>query len=380
MEAVGAAFDLKAPNRKENRMSSPTRRTFLKAALATAASLFLPRFLLARENPRPFWFLHTPTGESWAVDDPVAWSLANARQPILERACERLVTLDAADPQRVIRLVTRRCRLNLLELRPGRVVVHHWGQQGLGDLRPFFKQHGLATKGVQVALIERKRETTTVQTGADFLYGERLAEDFPLAVYLGKWRRRAIEEPDDGQPAPCSVSNYCWEGVEQRRIPWRVLKSAWRHEDAPLCQNCDRPTVLTDFGYFACGFYKRGPIVVRICPLCRSRFEDRSPWDGPAWMLANLDEPLLPSADIMFGNPVKYTLPWTPEGQAHELNLRVVRCLNKIDGRRRFFADTSGHVDRMGKRGSVTLPPYNGPVEGVEEWCRNVIRLLPVEE
>jgi hypothetical protein len=62
------------------------------------------------------------------------------------------------------------------------------------------------------------------------------------------------------------------------------------------------------------------------------------------------------------------------------LNLRVVRCLNEIDGRCRFFADTSGHVGRMGKRGSVTLPPFAGPVEGVEEWCHRIIRRLPDEE
>ena len=35
-------------------------------------------------------------------------------------------------------------------------------------------------------------------------------------------------------------------------------------------------------------------VVVRICPPCGSRFEDQSPWDGPEWMPANLDEPLLP--------------------------------------------------------------------------------------
>jgi hypothetical protein len=247
----------------------------------------------------------------------VAWALANARRPILERARARLVTLDAADPQRVLRLVVRRCRLNLPELHPERVVVHHWGQQGIADLRPFFKQHRLARKNVQVALIDRKRELTSVQTGADFLFGERLADNFPVKAYEEKWRRRAIEETGDWTPAPCSGSNYCWEGVEQGRVPWRVLKSAWRHEDAPPCRNCDRPTLLTAFGHFACGFYKRGPTVVRICPLCRSRFEDHSPWGGPAWLLANLDGPLLPSADLMFGRPVKWTLPWTAEGQAH---------------------------------------------------------------
>jgi hypothetical protein len=195
-------------------------------------------------------------------------------------------------------------------------------QQGQADLRPFFKQHSLAKQSVQVALIDRKRETITAQTGDAFLYGERLAEEFPLDVYLEKWRRRAVEEPDDWTPAPCSGSNYCWEGVEQRRIPWRVLKSAWRHENPPLCQNCDRPTLLTAFGYFTCGCYKRGPEVVRICPLCGSEFEDHSPWGGPEWMLANLDEPLLPTADLMFGRPVTYTLPWTAKGQAHQLTLR----------------------------------------------------------
>jgi hypothetical protein len=51
--------------------------------------------------------LHAPTGESWGVDDPVTWSLENAGQPVLERARERLVTLTAADPRRVIRLVAR---------------------------------------------------------------------------------------------------------------------------------------------------------------------------------------------------------------------------------------------------------------------------------
>jgi hypothetical protein len=45
-----------------------------------------------------------------------------------------------------IRLITRRRKLNLLELRPGRVMVQHWGQQGQADLRPFFKQHRLALK------------------------------------------------------------------------------------------------------------------------------------------------------------------------------------------------------------------------------------------
>ncbi len=314
-------------------MSLVSRRTCLQTVAAAVASFFLPRSLRTEERAR-FWFLHTATGDSWPVTDPVGWTLTNSQQPILARASKGLRTLTAADDQRIIRLVIRRCNLNLIELHHERVVVHHWTQQGKGDLRPFFKAHRLATKSVQVALTDRKRELTTIQTGDAFLFGERLAESFPVDRYEQKWQRQAIEEQDDGQPAPCSVSNYCWAGVEDRRIPWRILKSAWRHENAPLCQNCDKPTLLTVFGYFVGSFYKREQKVIRICPLCSSRFEDCSPWDGPAWMLANLDEPLLPSADIMFGNPVRYTLPWTREGQAHQLNLRLVN-LPEPDRRRR---------------------------------------------
>src|SRR5919202_1118339 len=109
-------------------MSHPSRRTFLQTVAAAVASFLLPRSLRAEGRPR-FWFLHTEAGTLWPVNDPVAWSLENARQSSLERARERLLTLDAADPQRVIRVVVRRCRLNLLELRPWQVVVHHWGQQ-----------------------------------------------------------------------------------------------------------------------------------------------------------------------------------------------------------------------------------------------------------
>ena len=160
MKAVSAAFSSMALTCKEMPMPF-SRRIFLKSVTSAVASFFPPWSLRAEGRPR-FWFLQTKTGDSWPVTDPVTWALANAHQPILERARERLVTLDTTDPQRVIRLVVRRCRLNLIELRPGRVVVHFWGSQGQGDLRPFFKRHGLATKGVRVTLIDRKREASTL--------------------------------------------------------------------------------------------------------------------------------------------------------------------------------------------------------------------------
>jgi hypothetical protein len=89
--------------------------------------------------------------------------------------------------------------------------------------------------------------------------------------------------------------------------PVGVLKSAWRHEDAPPCRNCDEPTLVTSFGYFVCGLYKRGPVVTRVCLRCRRDLEDHAWWSSPQWMLANLEEPMLPSWDLMFGRPVRYT-------------------------------------------------------------------------
>lgn len=300
-------------------MPVPSRRTFLQTAVAAVASLFLPRFLLARPNPRSFWFLHTPTGESCAVDNPVAWALGNARHPILERARERLMTLDADDPQRVIRLIVRRCQLNLVELRPGRVVVHHWGQQGQGDLRPFFKQHGLATKGVKVALLDRKREVSTLRQGEDFLFGERLPLFLPWK-YWRKWERRAVEEPNDWTAAPHTWSGFAWEGIEPNSIPWAALKSAWRRTTAPHCLNCDQPTLLTNFGFPWSGMFNRRPFFIHVCGKCRRLFEDRSVRDVPRWIVANLDAEVWPVYDMVWGNLVKWKPP--PSDGASEGHLR----------------------------------------------------------
>jgi hypothetical protein len=290
-------------------MSSPTRRTFLQTTLGAAASLFLPRFLLTRGNS--FWFLHMPSGEAWAVDDPVTWALEHAREPILERARERLVTLDAADPERVIRVVVRRCQLNLLELRPGQVAVHHWGQQGQGDLRPFFKKHGLAKRDVRVTLIDRKRETTTVQAGDAFLYGERLAPFWPWKAYQTKWQRRAVEERDHWTAAAHTWSGFAWEGIEPNRIPWAALKSAWRRTTPMACPNCDEPTILVNFGLPQCGFCNREALFLHACRQCHRQFQDRSidRFDVQTWMVSNLDAEVLPDYILWMGKPVKWEPP-----------------------------------------------------------------------
>jgi hypothetical protein len=263
------------------------------------------------------------------------------------------------------------------------VAVHCWGTQGQADLRPFLKEHGLARRSTVVTLIDRKREVSTVQRNDDYLYGERYCPLWPLNIYLlhvyrKKWQRRFIEEPSDWKASPDGWSNYCWEGVEHRCIPWRVLKSAWRHETAPACRNCNKPTLLISFGYYVCGFYKRGPKVTRICPLCGRNFKDRSPWDGGQWMMENVDEPLLPVCDIMFGQPVRYTLPWTAEGQAHDRNLRLVHYLIQTDHRGVYLYDVRGHIVLTRNNTTVDLPPLDEN-ESVEEWCRRVECLIRKE-
>ena len=118
------------------------RRQFLQTI--TAASLLLPKGLLARSPEQTFHFIHVDTLNSWPVTDPVAWCLENADQPILERASERLVKLTPEDAVRIIRPVVRRCSLNLLEIHPGQVVtVPPLGNATCGDVRHVLpKTHG----------------------------------------------------------------------------------------------------------------------------------------------------------------------------------------------------------------------------------------------
>jgi hypothetical protein len=131
-------------------------------------------------------------------------------EPILERANEGLKNLTSNDADRIIRLVVRRCSLNLLELQSGRVVVHHWGSN-LADLKPFFKTHGLARPEIMVLLRDRKKEVVTTKSGDEFLYGVPLASDFDLDLFQSKWAGRFEQDADDWQAAPGSFLWLCLE-------------------------------------------------------------------------------------------------------------------------------------------------------------------------
>jgi len=284
----------------------PSRRHFLQATAATIGSLILPRSLFAWTPDRTFWFVHANTLNSFQVADPVQWSLQNAHEPILERSAEGLTKLTVDDGDRIIRLVVRRCRLNLLELHPEQIVVHHWSQQR-ADLRPFFKQHDLACPQIEVVLRERKKEAAMKQTGDDFLFGDRLAADFPLNFYLSKFNNRFSKESDDSQAAPGTRSGYAWKGVEDNRIPWIALKAAWRRAAPLMCLNCDTPSFLTNFGYPWTGLLNRSPKFVHVCSKCRRTFMDDAVTDVPGWMAANLEAEARPDCEMVWGKKVAIT-------------------------------------------------------------------------
>jgi len=283
-------------------MNIPSRRHFLQTAAAAVASFILPRSLFARNPDRTFWFIHADFCTSWPVADPVKWSLDHAHEPILERATEGLRKLTPDDGDRIIRLVVRRCRLNLLELHPDQVVVHHWGQHR-ADLRPFFKQHRLARPEVDVVLRDRKKEVATTQTGDDFLFGDRLAADFPLALFQSKWANRFNLQPDDWTPAPGTRSGYAWGSVEDN-IPWIALKVAWRQAAPLICLNCDHPTILTNFGYPWTGLLNRSAKFIHVCGACRRSFRDEAVKDVPGWMAANLEAEARPDAEMVWDRRV----------------------------------------------------------------------------
>ena len=280
------------------------RREFLQTTAAVAGALLLPQGIFAKTPDQRFFFIHTDTLNHWPVADPVQWSLKNTHEPILARAAEGLGKLSENDGERIIRLVVRRCSLNLLELHPRRVVVDHWGQN-CADLRPFFKTHGLARPEVEVILRDRKKETVSKLTGDSFLYGVPLASNFDLELFKNKWEKRFEQEADDWQSAPGTSSGFAWTGIEDGFIPWTAMKSAWR-SGSGACLNCSGETVLTNFGLRQAGMFNRSPKFVHLCVPCRRSFVDDSIKDVRAWIVANIDAEVWPTYEMVWGKRLKW--------------------------------------------------------------------------
>ena len=280
------------------------RREFFQTTAAIAGSLIFPKAVFATPD-HCFHFIHAASCKHWPVADPVQWSLENAHKPILERAADGLSKLTECDGDRIVRLVVRRCSLNLLEVHPGRVGVDHWGSHR-ADLKPFFKDHGLARPEIEVVLRDRKKEATTTLTGDSFLYGVPLASDFDLELFLSKWESRFEQEADDWQSAPGTSSGFAWTGIEDGFIPWTAMKSAWRQGCPGACLNCSGTTFWTNFGLRQVGMFNRCGFVEHVCRECRRSFKDESV-DLKAWMAANLDEGVRPDAEMVWGRRVART-------------------------------------------------------------------------
>ena len=114
--------------------------------------------------------------------------------------------------------------------------------------------------------------------------------------------------------APHIWSGFAWHGIEPNCIPWAALKSAWRQTTPLVCLNCDRPTLLSNFGFPWSGMFNRRPFFIHVCGRCRKLFEDRSAKDVPRWMVANLDAEVLPDFDMVWGNQVKWEPPLSDPG------------------------------------------------------------------
>ena len=153
-------------------------------------------------------------------------------------------------------------------------------------------------------LRDRKKEIVTLQTGDNFLFGDRLATDFPLDLYLSKWANRLKRQPDDWTAAPGTWSGFAWEGVEDNFIPWAALKSAWRRSPPMICQNCDTPAILTNLGNPWTGLFNRSPRFVHVCGACRRSFRDDSVKDVPGWMSANLEAESQPGFEMVWDRRV----------------------------------------------------------------------------
>jgi hypothetical protein len=246
-------------------------------------------------SQRPRSFFVFPSGNSFPVDDPVAFCREHVGHPLLDNARQRLLRCDTrTDPDRVLNVVLRRCGLKLAVVSPGRVVVHHWTQPA--DLRPFLKEHRLARPDVEVALVRRKSGLVTLQPGDHFLYGSRLAPGFPWDAYRERWERRQDHDPTDRAPAPESQSSYSWEGVEPGRIPWAALKSVWRRERAPDCPNCDVSLATWSFDERRSGWLSgTRAVIAHCCFLCRRGVEEECQGDLWPWLLKVLDADVLPA-------------------------------------------------------------------------------------
>jgi hypothetical protein len=97
--------------------------------------------------------------------------------------------------------------------------------------------------------------------------------------------------------------------VERDLIPSAALKSAWRRTAVLLCLNCDRPALLTNFGFPMSGMFSRSLRFVHVCGNCRRSFTDNTVKDVGGWIVANLDAEVRPDFLMVWDRRVKLERP-----------------------------------------------------------------------
>ena len=113
-------------------------------------------------------------------------------------------------------------------------------------------------------------------------------------------------EADDGQAAPGTWSGFAWDGVEDNLIPWASLKSAWRRSAPAICQNCDSPTILVNFGFPWVGMFSRSPRFIHLCSKCSRSFGDESVKDVNGWMALHLEAEVWPGYEMVWDRRVNW--------------------------------------------------------------------------
>ena len=111
--------------------------------------------------------------------------------------------------------------------------------------------------------------------------------------------------------APGTNSGFAWEGFPDGFIHWESMKSAWRRSGPGVCQHCDGPTLLVNFGLRQVGMFNRRGFVEHLCGTCHRSSRDEIV-DVKAWIVANLDAANLPESEMVWGKKVPLQIAMSP--------------------------------------------------------------------
>ena len=92
------------------------------------------------------------------------------------------------------------------------------------------------------------------------------------------------------------MGRFPWEQASSERgIPWVVLKSIWRRDQAPPCPNCDTPLAVLRFLWVLPIMFSGIRKITRVCFGCRQEFIETVDKDFWGWLVMHLDPDLRPT-------------------------------------------------------------------------------------